>query len=213
MIITVSRQFGAGGGDVARQVAARLGWRLVDNELVERVAQRAGLSPEQVAEREERAPGFLERLAWALASASAEFAAPTGEAPPELEERDLVRVTENVVRELAREGRVVLVGRGAAAVLATQEGTLHVKVVAPVADRVTRVRERFGVSAEEAQAQVEETDARRARYHQEYYRRDWNDPANYHVVCNTAALGLDGAADLIVREAGRRGWARRRTGG
>ena len=70
MIITISRQYGAGGSEIARRVADRLEWRVVDNEFVERVAAEAGLSQEEVAAREERVPGFIERLAWALASAS-----------------------------------------------------------------------------------------------------------------------------------------------
>ena len=70
MLITVSRQFGAGGSEVARRVAAALGWRVVDNELIEAVAARAGLPPERVAEREERCATFVERLARTLAAGS-----------------------------------------------------------------------------------------------------------------------------------------------
>ena len=62
MIVTISRQFGAGGSEVARRVAAGLGWKLVDNDLIDRVAQQAGLPREEVARQEERAPGYLERL-------------------------------------------------------------------------------------------------------------------------------------------------------
>lgn len=207
MIITISRQYGAGGADVARRVADRLGWRMVDNEFIERVAARAGLTPQQVAEREERAPGFLDRLAWALTTASAEMALASGGALAELEEPHLVRITESVVAELAREGRVVLVGRGAAAVLASQERTIHVQVVAPVPIRVQRIAGRLGISLDEARKALHETDARRARYHREYYGRDWADPVNYHFVINTGFLGIEGTADIVVREAGRRGWA------
>jgi CMP/dCMP kinase len=206
MIITISRQFGAGGAEVARRVAERLEWRVADNEFIDLVAARAGLTPDQVAEREERVPNFLERFAWALASASAEFAVPTGASMEGLSEPMLVRVTESVVAEIAREGRVVLVGRGAAAVLAERERTLHVQVVASVPIRAERIAGRMGVTVEEAQRLIAETDARRARYHREYYGRDWADPVNYHMVINTGFLGLDGTADLVVREAGRRGW-------
>lgn len=72
MIITISRQFGAGGAEVAKRVADRLHWRVADNEFIDRIASEAGLTPDQVAAREERVPNFIERLAWALASASAE---------------------------------------------------------------------------------------------------------------------------------------------
>lgn len=197
MLITISRQYGAGGAEVARRVAAALGWRLVDNEFVERVARQAGLAPEEVAAREERAPGFIERLAWALASASAEFAAPSEGTIGDLEEPQLVRITENVMAELAREGDAVLVGRGAAAVLARATGALHVKVVAPRAARVARVQARSGLPEGEARRLVETTDAQRARYHREYYAREWADPSLYHLTVNTALLGLEGATATI----------------
>ena len=213
MIITISRQFGAGGAEVARRVADRLQWRVADNEFVERVATRAGLTPDEVAVREERVPNFIERLAWALASASAELAVPTGATMEGLSEPLMVRVTESVVAEMAREGRVVLVGRGAAAILGERERTLHVQVVAPVGVRVERIAGRLGVPIDEAKKRVHESDARRSKYHKEYYGRDWADPVNYHMVINTGYLGLDGTADLIVREAGRRGWAFRKTRG
>lgn len=213
MIITISRQFGAGGAEVAKRVADRLQWRVADNEFVERVAARAGLTPDEVAVREERVPNFLERLAWALASASAELAVPTGATMEGLSEPLMVRVTESVVGEIAREGRVVLVGRGAAAILGERERTLHVQVVAPVGIRIERIAGRLGVPIDEAKKLVSDSDARRSKYHKEYYGRDWADPVNYHMVINTGYLGLDGTADLVVREAGRRGWAFRQTGG
>src|SRR2546428_7858270 len=68
-VITVTRQYGSGGSDIARLVAERLGWELVDNQFVEAVARRAGVPPDEVAQREERAPGLLERLAPTLAAA------------------------------------------------------------------------------------------------------------------------------------------------
>ena len=211
MIITISRQLGAGGAEVARRVADRLQWRVADNEFVERVAARAGLTPHEVADREERVPNFIERLAWALASASAELAVPTGATMEGLSEPLMVRVTEQVVAEIAREGRVVLVGRSAAAILGEEERTLHVQVVAPVKIRAERIAGRLNVPLHEAKKLIHESDSHRAKYHKEYYGRDWAEPVNYHIIINTGYLGLDGTADLIVREAGRRGWVFRRT--
>jgi cytidylate kinase len=208
MLITISRQYGAGGSEVARRVAAALGWRVVDNELVEEVAARAGVPPQTVAEQEERVPGFAERLARTLAASAPEMF-PTsmpGGTVPELQEADLVRITEAVVAEAAAKGRLVLVGRAAPAVLAQQRDSLHVKLVAPRPYRIQAAAERLGVDLQKAAAVVDESDSTRARYHRQYYHRDWNDPVNYHVVLNTGALGLDGATSVIVSEARRRGW-------
>jgi len=193
---------------VARRVAEALGWRVVDNELVERVAARAGLAPEDVAQWEERVSTFVERLARALAAGTPELAIPpqAGGTVPRLEEADLVRITENVVAEIAAEGRVILVGRAAPAVLAQERDGLHVKLVAPRAYRIQAAAQRLGVDLQKAAAVVDESDSTRARYHRQYYQRDWNDPVHYHLVLNTGALGFEGATSAIVSEARRRGW-------
>jgi len=210
MLITISRQFGAGGSEVAARVARALDWRLVDNELVERVAARAGLTPEDVAEREERVPTFIERLARTLVAATPELVVPpdAGGTASGLSEEDLVRVTELVVEEVAAEGRVVLVGRAAPAVLARERDAIHVKIVAPREWRVRAAAERLGVPPEEAAKVTEETDKMRARYHRQHYQRDWSDPTLYHMMLNTAALGLDGAAEVVVARARALGWVR-----
>ncbi len=208
MLITISRQFGAGGSEVAARVARALDWKLVDNELVERVAARAGLTLEDVAQREERVPSFIERLAKTLVAATPELVV-----PPEAEgtasslsERDLVRVTGLVVEEMAAEGKVVMVGRAAPAVLARERDAIHVKVVAPRPWRIRAAAARLGIPESEAATVTDDTDKNRARYHRQYYQRDWSDSSNYHLVLNTAALGLDGAADVIVGRARALGW-------
>ncbi|HEV8612658.1 MAG TPA: cytidylate kinase-like family protein [Gemmatimonadales bacterium] len=206
MIITISRQFAAGGSEVARRVAEALDWRVVDNELIDRVAERAGLPPEEVAQREERAPGFVERLARTLARSAPELFPQPAETVPEPEEATLVRVTESVVAELAAEGRVVLVGRAGPAVLRGSHDALHVKLVAPTEIRLKTAMERLGLERKEAEKVLQETDANRARYLKQHYGRDWEDTSNYHMVLNTGSLGLDGAAALIVACAKRR-WA------
>jgi hypothetical protein len=189
-------------------VAAALGWRVVDNELVEEVAARAGVPPEQVAEQDERAPSFVERLARTLTASTPELFPPSvaGGTVPQLQEADLVRITESVVAEAAAKGRLVLVGRAAPAVLAQERDSLHVKLVAPKPYRIQAAAERLGVDLQKAATVVDESDSTRARYHRQYYHRDWNDPVNYHMVLNTGALGLDGATSVIVSEARRRGW-------
>jgi cytidylate kinase len=200
MLITISREYGAGGAEVARLVAEGLGWRLVDNELLDRIAARAGLSPDDVKDREERVPGFVERLARTLVAATPElFPPPQAEGTvPKLQEIDLVRITESVVAEVASEGRVVLVGRAAAAVLASERDALHVRLVAPKEFRINAVANRLGIPPGEAEKILDETDRARARYHRQYYQRDSRDPVGYHMVLNTAALGVDGAARLVV---------------
>src|SRR5207253_580249 len=131
-VITITRQYASGGSEVARLVAAELGWDVIDNEFVDEVARRAGLPPDAVAQREERAPGLLERLARTLAAGSPEmFIATAGVPRVEPDEAAIVQLTERVIAEAAAQGRIVLVGRGAQAVLAQRPDALHVYVVAP----------------------------------------------------------------------------------
>jgi len=208
MLITISRQFGAGGSIVAKKVADELGWRVVDNELVEQVAERAGLPPERVAEREERVSTFVERLARTLAAASPEVFPPPDSVGAALDvpEADLVRITEAVVAEIAAQGRVVLVGRATPAVLSREADALHVKLVAPRAFRIQVAASRLGCPPDRAATVLDQTDKMRARYHREYYRRDWDDPVNYHLVINTGVVGFDGAAGVVVGRARAMGW-------
>jgi cytidylate kinase len=203
VIITISRQFGAGGSEVARRVAAALGWRVVDNEMIDEVARRAGLAPEEVARKEERAPGFLERLTRALARSVPELFSGAGEKVPEPEEARIVRVTERVVAEVAAAGRAVMVGRAGAAVLSAggEHDALHVKLVAAVPFRVAAAMQRLGIDRDTATRLLQETDANRARYVQQNYQRDWDDATSYHLVLNTGLLGLEEATRVIVESA------------
>lgn len=206
-VITVTRQFGSGGSEIARLVADALGWDVIDNEFVDAVALRAGLPASEVAQREERAPGLLERVARTLAVASPEMFMTVATAPAvERDEATLVSMTERVIAEAAAQGRVVLVGRGAQAVLAQQPDALHVYVVASRAWRIKLAVERLGVDAANAGKVVDETDRRRDDYVTTYYGRARQDLANYDLIVNAEKLGFEGAAGIIVGEARRRGW-------
>lgn len=212
MIITISRQYGAGGSEVARRVAGALGWRVVDNEFIDRVASRTGLSAEEVARREERAPGFVERLTRALSRSAPESFPAAADKVPEPEEATLVQVTETVVAEIAAEGRVVMVGRAGPAVLRGKHDALHVKLVAPIELRIRVAIERLGVDPKNAERVVADTDANRARYLRQYYGLDWSDATNYHMVLNTGSLAVLGAAEVIVARA-RSQWPTRTVSG
>ena len=206
MFITLSRQYAAGGSEIARMVAEELGWTVVDNAFVDQVSQRSGFDAGDVAELEERVPGFLERLARSSALSLPEQLLSAPELIEDPAELKLARITQELVSELGRRDRIVMVGRAAAAVLAREENALHVRLVAPEATRLRSAIERLRVPAEEAPDRLAETDRNRERYHREYYGRDWNDPANYHMVLNTDLLGYRGSADLILARALALGW-------
>jgi cytidylate kinase len=206
-VITITRQYASGGAAVARQVAAALEWTVIDNEFVDEVARRAGLAPAMVAEHEERAPGLLERLARTLAVASPELFIASDAVPrAEQDETTIVRLTERIIAEAAAHGRVVLVGRGAQALLAQRPEALHVYVVASKPWRIRLAVERLGVDPANAEKVVDDTDRRRDQYVRAYYGRHRHDVVNYDLVVNTEKLGIEGAAALVVAEAKRRHW-------
>ena len=209
-LVTITRQYASGGSEIARLVAEHLpGWTLIDNEFVEQVARLAGLPEDEVARREERTPGLLERLARTLAVGAPEMFIATGEhsLPVDTaEEETVVKTTERVIEEAASEGRVILVGRGAQAVLATRPNALHVYVIASKPFRRQVAMERLGVSPDEVDKAMQETDARRDEYVKTHYGRDRQDLTQYDLVLNTERLGFQGAADLVVAEIKRRGW-------
>jgi len=206
-LITVTRAYASGGSDIARLVAKALGWTLIDNEFVDQVARMAGLPAEEVAQLEERAPGLLERVARTLAVASPEMFITTASAPrPEGDEATIVKMTERVIAEAAAEGRAVLVGRGAQAILAKRENALHVYVVASKPWRRQLAVERLGVEPATVDRVVDETDRQRDQYVKSNYGRDRHDLTNYDLVVNAETLGFEGAAALMVAEAKRRGW-------
>jgi cytidylate kinase len=206
-LITITRQFASGGSEIAQRVARELAWTVIDNEFVDEVARRAGLPAQEVARREERAPGLLERLARTLAIASPELFI-TGPSVPQAErdEATIVRMTERIILEAAALGRVVLVGRGAQAVLSHRPDALHVFVVASPAWRRRLAMERLGVSPGDAAKLIDETEHRRDQYVKRYYQRQRDDPTCYDLAVNSERLGFDGGAALVVAEARRRGW-------
>jgi len=199
-VITVSRMYGSSGSEVAERVAKTLGWQFFDNDLIDAVAERAGVTHEEVAAREERIPSIVERLASALALGSPEILP-----PPSMEttEEHLVHVTNRVIEEAVQAGPAVFVGRGAQSLLANRDDALHVFCYAPKAELRRWVMQKFGVSADEADRRVADTNKQREQYVKRHWQRGWMSPENYHLWLNTSWLGLDEAAQIVVETAHR----------
>lgn len=196
-IVTVSRQCGSGGGALARRLADTLAWRIVDQEIVQRIAAELRVSEEEVAARDERVRGFIERIGTELSGAFPELVPPPF--PPSRVDDDTVRVLcEGVLREAVRVGPVVLVGHGGQCLFHERSDALHLRVVAPVADRVRRIAEAEGSSPAEAREEATARDRDRASYLEHHYGRDWDDPDLYHVVVNLGRLEPAGAVEAVV---------------
>ena len=202
-ILTVSRLYGSGGSEVAAIVAKTLRWSLLDNDVVDAVAARMGLSAAEVQAREERVPSLVERLTAAMAMGSQEWGSPMAAAKRPTDEQ-LIEVTHRVVMEAIANGPVVLVGRGTQEMLAEREDTLHVFCYAPRKALIARTMQREGVSAEEAARLVDETNKQRDQWVRLHWERERRAHENFDLSVNTERVGIQGAADLIVIAAKKR---------
>ena len=198
-IITVSRMFGSGGSEVAERVARALEWHLYDNDVVDEVARRLGVSSEEVSAREERVPSLPERIASAMALGMPEVMPTVADLAMQPSDERIHDVTRRVLEEAVLAGPAVLVGRGAQAMLASRADALHVFCYAPAEALVSYAVTNLGVSPDDAARVVEENNRQREQFVKRHWKRNWRDVANYHLCVNTAWLGLDGAADLIVQ--------------
>lgn len=205
-VITIARQYGAGGETIGALVARRLGAELVDRKFFDEVAQRLELPHDEVEKHEEAPDSFLNRVLQALGTASVEFAAPPEAAawtPPYSDpafdtRKAVLHVTQEVIQEAARTGNAVIVGRGAGYVLRDRPGAVHVFVRAPEQARVDHVRELYGMDEQEARRRLKRVDANRSAYIRQVYNHDWLHPAHYDLVLDSARLGYERAADAIV---------------
>jgi cytidylate kinase len=198
-IVTISRQYGSGGSEVAERVARALGWHLYDNAVVDEVAARLGISSAMVSAREERMPSLVERLASALSRSAPEMMPTVGDAALSPTEERIVEVTGRVMQEAVQAGPAVIVGRGAQCLLATRSDAIHVFCYAPLDALAAYAITNLGVKPDEARKTVVEMNARSEEYVKRHWKRDWRDVANYHLCVNTAWLGLDGAAELVTQ--------------
>jgi len=199
----VSRLYGSGGSEVAARVARELRWSLLDNAVVDAVADRLGIAPAQVAAREERVPSLVKRLVDAMALGSQEWLTPIAAAERPPTDEQLVEVTRHIVEEAIARGPIVVVGRGAQAMLAERTDALHVFCYASRPALIARVMGRDTTSAEDAARLVDDINEQRQQWVRRHWNRAWRAHENYHLSVNTEWLGIEGAVDVIV-SAGRR---------
>ena len=175
--ITISRQLGSLGTDVAAALGRRLGYRVVWRELINQAALRSGMPQVALATIDEL--GLL------------------GLHPSAQERQAYHDAVQQVIEGMAAEGQVVIVGRAGQVILRDRPGVLHVKVMAPAAVRAGRLACSQKIAIAAAQAQVEASDRARRNYLRRYYHARWDDPELYDLIINTAHMTPQSAADLI----------------
>lgn len=197
MIVAIGRELGAGGHAVGEGVARALHVELLDNEIVNLVAQRIGAPESFVAERDEQVEGFVDRLLRSITAAYPESF--SGQNLPDWSEAHLVQLTAAIIRERAASESLVVIGRGAPILLKDRADVLRVFVSAPEDARVARLAERMNLSREEALKELRKSDQHRASYFKEHYGlTDWRDPHHYDIIVDTGRLGIEGAVRLVI---------------
>jgi cytidylate kinase len=202
-VIAVSRALAGGGEEIASLVAKEMGFRYVDNEIIDEAAKTVGVSASEVSRVEHTDPVFVRLLLAMGSSASLE---PMAAVAPDYAvvnayTGDYQRLIEQVIRQTANEGKAVIVAHGASIPLAGMEGLLRVLVTGSLAARAARLAGEAGVDAKRAEEMIEESDKQRAQFLRRFYKVRREEPTHYDLVVNTDNLSVQQAADVILTAA------------
>lgn len=197
LVITIGRQFGSGGKDVADALGRKLGFPVYDNELILKAAQDSGFSAEFFVQSDEK-KRFL--------SLSAIFASSwSGDAENYMSDKGLFQIQCETIRRIAEQGAAIIVGRCSDYVLRDRGNTLDVFLTSPLEVRAGRVAERQGIPVEEARSLVERRDRSREEYYNYYTFGNWGMASNYDICMDSSMLGIEGTADAIIEFARKAG--------
>jgi len=198
-IVTIDREYGSGAADIAAKLAVRLGWKLWDELLTIEIARITGCDCPAVEVREERRDALHHRLFKAFIRGSFEGTMQAHRV--KFVDADCIReAAEKVVREAAREGNCVIVGRGSAHYLQSRPDAFHVFVYAPFEEKIRRLRG-LGKSEEEAHVLAETVDQDRAAYIKQYFKIEWPFREIYHLMINSS-LGDDVVVETVLSSVG-----------
>jgi cytidylate kinase len=183
-IITVEREYGSGGGEIACELAKQLGWKVWDHALTEEIAKVANVECSTVERCEERADGTFQRLVKVFLRGSHERSIPLPGSDTFDTDR-FVAVGQQVMEKVAQAGNCVIVGRGAPYFLRLRADAFHVFLFAPHAEKLNRLL-KVGKSAREAEDLLETIDRDRITFVKRYFNADWPTRCLYHMMINTA---------------------------
>jgi cytidylate kinase len=183
-IVTIEREYGCGGGEIAERLATQLGWKLWDQLLTEEIARLAECPKAVVEIREERTDPLYYRLFKSFLRGSYEGSLNAHKLKM-VDSESILKLTQRVVDNAAKSGNSVIVGRGAQHFLRNRQDTLRVFLYAPREDKIRRLLAR-GKSESEAAQLVDSVDQERADFIQRYFHVEWPNRAVYHTMMNTA---------------------------
>ena len=195
MIVTVSNEYGAGALAIAKRAADELGYEYVDRQLPVVVAKRLRISPEDVEANEDAQRSLGERWLTSLERATPELAQSSSVEPFD---EELLKAVQEAVREFARRGNAVIVGRAAGLVLGPAANVVRVFLHAPREWRIAHIVDTFGSDRKTAEFEVERIDRMRAAYVRSWYAAEFGDHSNYDLCIDTSRFDRAQCAELIV---------------
>jgi cytidylate kinase len=182
--ITISREPGSGGSEVARRLAKDLGMDLIGAQIIHKVAERAGTSEKVIASLDEKQVSQMD--SWIDSMFRTRHIWPD----------EYLRHLTHVVGTIGKQGNTVIVGRGAQFILPPQE-TFRVRLIAPREIRIRRVMQDSAADFRDSERYVYKTEADRNAFHRKYFNDDWADAEHYDLVVNTGYMGVEGAVASV----------------
>ncbi len=195
-VLTVDREFGSGGGRVAQAIAKRLGWKLLDEEIIEAIAYTAHVDKKVVKRYDEHVDSWLQRLNQQTMRSAALAAGLELREGALFDCQEMVKLTQKIVEQGHAEGNCVIVGRGAQCILRHKPDVFHAFIYAPYKERILRLRKRLEPGANVEQ-RIRNVDNERAEYLQRYFRKCWTDLHLYDLLI-LAREEEDSTADVIL---------------
>lgn len=189
--ITIEREYGSGGTEIAEKTAAACGIRCYGPQILETVALRQNVSVEELRKYEESVSNSFLYSLFVMSQSQ------TGDPDLLSSEAKLYVAESRVIRELAGKGPAIFVGHSACQALQDQSGLLRVFIHGKDSLKKQRITESYGIPAEQADSVCQKFNRRRANYYHFCTRQKWNDPANYDVVLDSTTLGIEGCVRAL----------------
>jgi cytidylate kinase len=196
-VITISRQFGAGGKTLGEMVSKELGYSFVADQIIQMVAKKARVSAQGVEFIETEAGGKLLKFMSGLVARSYVERILDDERGY-IDEEIYVDLLRQIISQLAEEGNVIILGRGGQYILRNFEGAFHILLIAHKKARIKFMEERYKMSSSQATQSVNREDKRRINLYRKFGKEDYDHPDLYHLVLNMSKIDLEKAKQLIV---------------
>jgi cytidylate kinase len=199
-VVTLAREYGSGGGSIAQLLADRLGWKLLDRCLVEKIAQAARVEPSVAQAYDERPDPWFDRLARVFWQGGTLRGVLPGPSLDVFDANVVASLTQGLIEEAAAMGNCVIVGRASQCILQRRRDTFHVFIYAPREERLRRVRTRHA-SLAEAEEALDARDRERAAYVRQFCNQDWTNRHLYHLMLSSSQ-GEQAAVSTILTAIG-----------